>query len=210
MRTTRFDEEPMNVRPSHLLCALIICGGPAASWAIEVQPNAAQIEQSLERGRAAASARTPPVELYAWFGPSNEPANEFKPRGFLMTKLSGLAVMSAHFALRSAQPTDQELQRVLDDKFLQVSVTLFGDRRDFAQNTFVMLTQGDRKIMPAHVRVDGTADRTSVWPKSPAYRAKVVASFAYGDFDPLAKTQLSLFSRGGGEISFALDFATIP
>ncbi len=210
MRTTRFDEEPMNVRPSHLLCAAVLCAGPAASWAIEVQPNAAQIEQSLERGRAAASARTPPVELYAWFGPSNEPANEFKPRGFLMTKLSGLAVMSAHFALRSAQPTDQELQRVLDDKYLQISVTLFGDRRDFAQNTFVMLTQGDRKIMPTHVRVDATADRTSAWPKSPAYRAKVVASFAYGDFDPLVKTQLSLFPRGGGEISFNLDFASIP
>jgi hypothetical protein len=197
----------------HLYRMLIIsfvCSIHSVASAIEVQPDTAQIEQSLERGRAAASARTPPVELYAWFGPSNEPANEFKPRGFLMTKLSGLAVMSAHFALRSAQPTDQELQRVLDDKHLQVTVTLFGDRRDFAQNTFVMLTQGDRKIMPTHVRVDGTADRTSAWPKSPAYRAKVVASFAYGDFDPLAKTQLSLFPRGGGELSFALDFASIP
>ena len=199
----------MSVRLSHLLCIAVICARPAASWAIEAQPNAAQIEQSLERGRAAAAARTPPVELYAWFGPSNEPANEFKPRGFLMTKLSGLAVMSAHFSLRSARPTEEELRRVLDDKYLQISVMLFGDRRDFAQNTFVMLTQGERKIMPVHVRVDGTADRTSAWPKSPAYRAKVVASFAYGDFDPLAPTQLSLFPRGGGEISFTLDFAAI-
>ena len=201
----------MRVRLSHLLLAVILGAGSPASWAIEAQPNAAQIEQSLERGRAAAAAaRTPPVELYAWFGPSNEPANEFKPRGFLMTKLSGLAVMSAHFALRSARPTEEEFRRVLDDKYLQISVMLFGDRRDFAQNTFVMLTQGERKIMPVHVRVDGTADRTSAWPKSPAYRAKVVASFAYGDFDPLAPTQLSLFPQGGGEISFALDFAAIP
>ena len=199
----------MSVRLSHLLLAVILGAGSPASWAIEAQPNTAQIEQSLERGRAAAAARTPPVELYAWFGPSNEPANEFKPRGFLMTKLSGLAVMSAHFALRSAQPTEEELRRVLDDKYLQISVTLFGDRRDFAQNTFVMLTQGERKIMPVHVRADATADRTSAWPKSPAYRAKVVASFAYGDFDPLAPTQLSLFPRSGGEISFALGFAAI-
>jgi hypothetical protein len=200
----------MSGRFTHVLIMMGIFTIPVIASAIEVQPNAAQIKQSLERGRTAATARVPPVELYAWFGPSNEPANEFKPRGFLMTKLSGLAVMSAHFALRSAQPTDQELQRVLDDKYLQVSVTLFGDRRDFAQNTFVMLTQGDRKIMPVHVRVDATADRTSAWPKSPAYRAKVVASFAYGDFDPLVKTQLSLFPRGGGEISFNLDFASIP
>lgn len=196
-----------------LACALIIMGivaVPAAASAIEVQPSAEQVQQALERGRAAATSRVPPVELYSWFGPPSDPTNEFRPRGFLMTKLSGLAVMSAHFALRSAQPTDQELRRVLDDKHLQVSVTLYGDRREFAQNTFVMLTQGDRKIMPTHVRADATADRTSAWPKSPAYRAKVVASFAYGDFDPHAKTQLSVFPRGGGELSFDLDFAAIP
>lgn len=195
-----------------LLSGLLLSPGawtPAAS-AIEIQPSEHQITQALEQGRAAATARVPPVELYSWFGPSSEPANEFRPRGFLMTKISGVAVMSAHFALRSAQPTEQELQRVLDDKYLQVSVTLFGDRRNFAQNTFVMLTQGDRKIMPTHVRSDATADRTSAWPKSPAYRAKVVASFAYGDFDPQAKTQLSVFPRTGGELTFDLDFAAIP
>jgi hypothetical protein len=196
-----------------MMRALIIIGviaAPSIASAIEIQPSAQQIQRALDQGRAAATARVPPVELYSWFGPTNEPANEFRPRGFLMTKISGVAVMSAHFALRSAQPTDQELQRVLDDKYLQVSITLFGDRRNFAQNTFVMLTQGERKIMPAHVRSDATADRTSAWPKSPAYRAKVVASFAYGDFDPQAKTQLSVFPRTGGEISFDLDFAAIP
>src|SRR2546427_9073203 len=73
-----------------------------------------------------------------------------------------------------------------------------------------MLVQGGRKIMPVRIRADDTADRTSAWPKSPAYRAKVVASFAYGDFDPLAKTQLSVFPRTGGELSFDLDFAAIP
>lgn len=183
---------------------------PAVASAIEVQPSTEQVRQALEQGRAAATARIPPVELYSWFGPASEPSNEFHPRGFLMTKISGLAVLSAHFALRSAEPTEEELQRVRDDKYLQVSVTLYGDRRDFAQNAFVMLTQGGRKIMPAHVRSDATADRTSAWPKSPAYRAKVVASFAYGDFDPLAKTQLSVFPRSGGELSFDLDFAAIP
>lgn len=195
------------------VCSLIlpaIFSIASASWAIEIQPNEQQIRQALEQGRVAASARTPPVELYSWFGPPSEPANAFRPRGFVMTKLSGLAVMSAHFALRSAEPTEEELQRVLADKHLQASVTLYGDRRDFARNTFIMLTQGDRKIMPAHVRSDATAERTSAWPKSPAYRAKVVASFAYGDFDPQARTQLSVFPRNGGELSFDLDFSAIP
>ncbi len=186
----------------------LLCRADHAA-AIEVRPTPEQIEQALSQGRAAATARTPPVELYSWFGPPHT-ADEFRPRGFLMTKISGLAVMSAHFALRAAQPTEEELQRVLDDKYLQVAVTLYGDRRNFAQNMFVMLTQDGRKIMPAHVRSDGAAERTSAWPKSPAYRAKVVASFVYDDFDPKAKTQLSVFPRAGGEISFDLDFAAIP
>jgi hypothetical protein len=194
-----------------LACALIImCVVPTWSQAIELRPSAEQIATALERGRAAAVTRTPPVELYSWFGPPNEPANEFRPRGFLMTKLSGLAVLSAHFALRAQQPNEQEVRRIVDEQYLQASVTLYGDRRDFAQSTFVMLVQGGRKIMPVRIRADETADRTSAWPKSPAYRAKVVASFTYGDFDPLAKTQLLVFPRTGGEISFDLDFAAIP
>ena len=187
------------------LVILAVWSAASVSSAIEVQPSSAQIAAALEQGRAAATVKIPPVELYAWFGPSDE----FTPRGFLMTKLTGLAVMSAHFALRSERPSDQELTRILDDNYLQISVTLYGDRRDFAVSTFVVLTQGDRKIMPMQIRSDATADRTSAWPKSPAYRAKVVASFAYGDFDPLAKTQLSVFPRTGGEISFDLDFASI-
>jgi len=194
-----------------LACALVVmCVAPVRSQAIELHPSDQQVATALERGRTAATARTPPVELYSWFGPPRDDANEFRPRGFLMTKLSGLAVLSAHFALRAQQPNDQEIRRILDDQYLQVSVTLYGDRRDFAQNTFVMLVQGDRKIMPVRIRADDTADRTSAWPKSPAYRAKVVASFTYGDFDPLAKTQLSVFPRTGGELSFDLDFAAIP
>ena len=194
-----------------LACGLIVmCVAPVRSQAIELHPSDQQVATALERGRTAATARTPPVELYSWFGPPRDDANEFRPRGFLMTKLSGLAVLSAHFALRAQQPNDQEIRRILDDQYLQVSVTLYGDRRDFAQNTFVMLVQGDRKIMPVRIRADDTADRTSAWPKSPAYRAKVVASFTYGDFDPLAKTQLSVFPRTGGELSFDLDFAAIP
>src|SRR5437660_9249645 len=183
---------------------------PVQPEAIEPQPKARQSGSVLERGKAAATTRAPLVELYSWFGPPSDPANEFRPRGFLMTKLSGLAVLSAHFALRAQQPNEQEIRRILDGQYLQVSITLYGDRRDFAQNTFVMLVQGGRKIMPVRIRADDTADRTSAWPKSPAYRAKVVASFTYGDFDPLAKTQLSVFPRTGGELSFDLDFAAIP
>lgn len=178
----------------------------AISWAIEVQPSPAQIEAALEQGRAAATARIPPIQLYPRLGS----ADDLAPHGLIMTKLAGVAVMSAHFALRSKRPSEQELRQILDDRHLMVRFMIFGERPDFAVDTYVLLTQGERTIAPVKVRVDATADRTTRWPKSPAYRAKIIASFAYDDFDPRARTRLSVFPRSGGEVSFELDFAAIP
>src|SRR5437879_13798552 len=62
---------------------------PIRAQAIELQPSAEQIASALEQGKAAATTRTPPVELYSWFGPPSDPANEFRPRGFLMTNFRG-------------------------------------------------------------------------------------------------------------------------
>src|SRR5207247_9157494 len=98
-----------------LACGLIVmCVAPVRSQAIELHPLARQVATALDRGQTAAAARTSPVELYPWFGPPRDDANEFRPRGFLMTKLSGLAVLSAQFALRAQQPNDQEIGRILD------------------------------------------------------------------------------------------------
>jgi hypothetical protein len=183
------------------------CAMSCAGWAIDVHPNADQITAALGRGRAAVTARTPPDRLYSWFGPDRA---ETKPHGFLMTKLDGLAVMSAHFGLRGVCPTDLERDQILVDPYLLVTVVLFGERPDFAVDSYVLLFQDDRKITPVKVRFDATADRSTVWPASPAYRAKVIAFFAYTDFDPMAKTKLSVFPRSGGEMGFDLDFAALP
>ncbi|MGH7166624.1 MAG: hypothetical protein ACREIS_13990, partial [Nitrospiraceae bacterium] len=64
-------------------------------------------------------------------------------------------------------------------------------------------------IKPVRVRFDGQASRTSVWPASPAFQAKVVASFSYADLDPRAKARLSVFPSVGGEVSFDLEFSEI-
>lgn len=187
------------------VAAWCLLGGASLSPAIEVDPTPTQVEAALERGRAAAAARTPPDRLYAWFGSQSE----LEPRGFLMSKIVGLAVMSAHFALRSATPSEAEVKQVLDDGLLLASVIIFGDRPDFAVDSYMTVTQGDRVIKPIRVRFDGQAARTSVWPGRPAYKAKVVASFRYSDLDPKARTRLSVFPPGGGEIAFDLDFAQI-
>ena len=179
--------------------------GSVSALAIEVQPTRPQIEAALERGKLAAAARTPPDRLYHWFGSSHE----LEPRGFLMTKLAGLAVMSTHFALRSAVPSDAEITRILDERTLLISLLIFGDRPDFARDSYVVVQQCQRTIKPITVRFDGQANRTAVWPEAPAYRAKVVASFSYSDLDPRARTRISVFPGTGGEVAFDLDFQEI-
>lgn len=188
-----------------ILFLAVAAGWPEGAQAIAVQPTRAQIEAALERGRSASVARIPPDRLYAWFGSQKE----LEPRGFLMTKVVGLTVMSAHFALRSEHPSEEEVGRVLNDPFLLASVLIFGDRPDFALDSYLVLVQGARTIKPVKVRFDGQASRTSVWPAQPAYRAKVVASFAYADLDPQAKTTLIVYPGTGGEASFDLDFSKI-
>ena len=117
--------------------------------------------------------------------------------------------MSTHFALRGAVPSESEVQQILDETTLLVSVTIFGDRLDFARDCYMLLVQGAHTIKPVKVRFDGQAARTSVWPNAPAYRAKIVASFHYADLAPRAAAKLSVFPSGGGEVSFDLDFSQI-
>jgi hypothetical protein len=175
------------------------------SQAIELQPTPEQIQAALERGKSAARQRLSPDQLYDWFGASEELA----PRGFIMTKLGSLLVMANHLSLRDQTPTEQDITQVLANEQLLVSVVIYGDRMNFAADSYVVLEQDGRTVKPATVRFDARGDRTTVWPQQPAYRAKVIAQFPYADLDPRAKTRLTVFPSGGGQVSFDLDFAHI-
>ncbi|RMH07714.1 MAG: hypothetical protein D6704_04420 [Nitrospirae bacterium] len=200
----------MRLRKSASWLATILALGESifssSSWAIEVTLTPLQVEQALARGVRAAEQRLPPNRLYAWFGSEEE----LKPKGFLMTKMNGLTVMAAHFALRGKVPSLAETERILQEETMLVSVTLFGETPTFAKDSYMILKQGDRLIKPVKVRFDGVAHRTSIWPNSPRYQAKVIAAFRYEDFDPHAMTTLLVFPGQGGEQAFKLDFSQIP
>lgn len=196
-------------RASHLSLAwtIIVVFLPLCSpvSAIEIEPTRMHIDAALEHGRSAARDRIPPDRLYAWFGSSQD----LEPRGFLMTKIIGLRVMAAHFALRGEHPSESEIRSILNEPALLVSATLYGDHSTFAVDSYMLLVQRQQIIKPTKVRFDGRANRTSVWPASPRYQAKIVASFAYAEIDPRAQTRISVFPASGGELSFDVDFATI-
>lgn len=180
---------------------------PTFVWAIVQQPSPSQILEAVEKGHEGAQGKTPPNMLYSRFGSSE---NDSQPHGYLMTKLSGVAVMSSHFALRGEQLTSQEIQRIVEEDAIQLVVMIFGDSPTFAKDSYLLLKQGQRLIKPDRIRFDARASPQTQTQGEPVFRAKIVATFVYGNFDLEAPTTIKVFPGGGGEITFDLDFSAIP
>ncbi|MBS0150481.1 MAG: hypothetical protein JSR31_06025 [Nitrospira sp.] len=173
--------------------------------AIEVNPTPTHIQRALDRGKQAAVQHQSPETLYSRFGS----ADSVQPEGFLLTKLGGVSVLAAHMELRGLEPSATELTHVIEASTMLVGATLVGARQDFAVNSYMILEQGGRTIKPFTVRADGRADRSATWPESQEFHAKIVATFRYADFDPNARTTITIFPADGGEVRFVVDFAHI-
>ena len=188
-----------------LFHAAVSGGWVTPSPAIEIKPAQDQIRAALEKGKEAGQQHSAPDAFYTRFGASDE----LHPSGFLITKLAGVSVMATHMALRGVDPTEADVTQVLDGKTMLVSVTIFGNVPNFAVDSYMVLDQAGKTIKPVTVRFDGQANRSAAWPESPRFKAKVVASFAYADFDPIASTTITVFPANGGEVTFPLDFSKI-
>lgn len=179
------------------------CAIPA--MAIESQPSPEQIQAALDAGKSAAAQGKSPDTFYLRFGAQDD----LHPSGFLITKLGALSVMATHMTLRGVQPTEADVAQVVETKTMLVSTVIFGDVAAFAQESYMVFDQAGRTIKPVTVRFDGQAPRSAAWPERPRFKAKVVASFDYREFDPRAKTTITVFPASGGAESFVLDFAAI-
>ena len=182
-----------------------VCLIGATVWAIDVRPTPDQIQAALDRGKDAAEKRWPPDSLYERFGA----ADELHPSGFLVTKMASLSVMATHMALRGLEPSEADVTQVLEGKTMLISTVIFGNAPNFAVDSYMVMDQGGKMVKPVTVRFDGQANRSAAWPESPRFKAKVVASFNYADFDPLAKTTVTVFPAAGGEATFTLNFSEI-
>jgi hypothetical protein len=170
-----------------------------------VYPSHAQIQAALDRGTQAAAQHQPPEQWYARFGGRGH--LDFS--GFLVTKIGGVSVLATHMALRGLEPSAADIAQLVDTPTMLVSAMIFGDSPAFAAESYMVLDQGGRAIKPVTVRVDGQATRTTAWPESPKFSAKVVAAFKYAEFDPNAHTTITVFPATGGEVRFAVDFGDI-
>lgn len=201
------------LRPTGRLRRMLLCVGVVAlsclphvsALAIDVHPTVEQIQSALDQGKEAAQKRNPPDTFYVRFGATDE----LHSSGFLITKLGGLSVMAAHMALRGIQPSETDVTQVLEGQTMLVSTVIFGNAPNFAVDSYMVFDQGGTTIKPVTVRFDGFANRSAAWPESPRFKAKVIASFNYADFDPNAKTTITVFPANGGESSFSLNFGEI-
>jgi len=183
---------------------LVLCAATGVS-AIETTPSQDEIRAALDRGVEAAKEHRPPDAFYTRFGATDE----LHASGFLITKLAALSVMATHMGLRGVEPTEADIAQALDGKTMLVSATIFGNVPNFAVDSYMVLDQAGKTIKPVTVRFDGQASRSAAWPEPPRFKAKVVASFAYADFDPAASTTITIFPANGGEVTFPVDFSQI-
>ena len=191
-----------------LLCVGVVAlsGFPYASaHAIDVHPTAEQIQTALDQGKEAAQRGRPPDSFYVRFGVTDE----VQPKGFLITKIGALSVMATHMALRGLQPIKADVTQVLEGKTMLISTVIFGNTPNFAVDSYMVLDQGGKTIKPVMVRFDAQANRSVVWPERPRFKAKVVASFNFADFDPNAKTTITVYPANGEESSFSVEFSEI-
>ena len=191
-----------------LLCVgVVVLSGffHVLAYAIDAHPTAQQIQAALAQGKEAAQKGRSPDSFYVRFGVTDE----VQPKGFLVTKIGALSVMATHMILRGIQPSEADVTQVLEDNTLLISTVIFGNSPNFAVNSYLVLNQEKKTIKPVMVRFDAQANRSVVWPKSPRFKAKVVASFNYADFDPNAKTSITVYPGTGGESSFSIDFSEI-
>ncbi|HEV8327523.1 MAG TPA: hypothetical protein VGQ08_08555 [Nitrospiraceae bacterium] len=193
---------------SMLLCLGVValsCLPHVSAHAIDVSPTAEQIQAALDQGKEAAERGMPPDSFYVRFGITDE----VQPKGFLITKIGALSVMATHMALRGLQPSKADVNQVLESTTMLISTVILGNTPNFAVDSYMVLEQGGKQIKPVMVRFDAQANRSVVWPKSPRFKAKVVASFNYADFDPKAKTTITVYPATGGESSFSINFGEI-
>jgi len=181
------------------------CLPHVSAHAIDVSPTTEQIQTALDQGKEAAERGMLPDSFYVRFGVTDE----VQPKGFLITKIGALSVMATHMALRGLQPSNVDVNQVLESTTMLVSIVILGNTPSFAVDSYMVLEQGGKPIKPVMVRFDAQATRSVVWPKSPRFKAKVVASFNYADFDPKAMTTITVYPATGGESSFSINFGEI-
>lgn len=98
-----------------------------------------------------------------------------------------------------------DVQNILQDPNLLILVCLVGNEPDELEAADIYLLQDGNKILPYNFKVPSKGERTTFWPKSPAYYWKILVNFAYHSIN-LNKEAKLVVKKNSFLREFTLDF----
>ncbi len=173
-------------------CAVSVCAPPAE--AVHVSLTRQQAAEAVAFGRT--HAQQIDKALYGEYCVGQ--CTFFSEYVLVRSKWFKLAHLAALKATSGSTLTDEDKERIMDDERLQIDITVYGNRSDFARDYSVTLVQNNTSIQPAQIHADHTAQQSHISPGSafPSYRATIRCYFPYGKISPDKTAQLLLRKDG--------------
>ncbi|MEI6126900.1 MAG: hypothetical protein WCQ99_10165 [Pseudomonadota bacterium] len=164
---------------------------PVSARAVLVNLSESQIKEAAEFGSL--HKETIEAALKQKYEPGNNLPGVHEVE--LRTKWCKLALMSGVEAQQGKALAAQQQADILNDPFLQVNVTVYGQSLDFARTYTVYARQGDALIKPEKIHADhfqGAPHRNKALKGFPPYYATIRAYFKYTDINPEGKITIVL------------------
>jgi hypothetical protein len=177
------------------------------SYAIDVKLDDAAIKSAIEAGKQVKDVKSMPTPR---FGADLSKdlcggGGEIRTKTFTLQRLGAVIAADPERFEREKDQAQHAIEKAAEAKDLKITFDFCGDTADFAEDAQATLEQDGRMIKGEMAKPDKARKN----PEGPAYRGKITASFAYGSFDPVAPTKITLYPKIGDAMTWDVDLSTI-
>jgi hypothetical protein len=141
--------------------------------------------------------------------PSNSPGliDMWKTHLVVTTPFRSLATEVWSKWKKYQELTQEEIEECLTnfEAKLAIAVVFYGDKIDFAKDYHCVIKIGDKIIQPSYIRNEDEAEKTTIWPFNPAYKAMNFYIFPIADIPRDAVIQI--IAIGDKEEVFTVDLS---
>ena len=184
----------------------MVCLAVGTAGAIDVELNAAAVKKAVEDGKQMKEVKTLPTRFGADLAKDLcGGGGEIQTKTVGLNRLGALIAADPARAERDKEKVDEAIKKTAEANRLKIVFDFCGDTVDFADGSSATIEQGGKMIKGETAK----PDRAKKNEKGQAYRGKIAASFAYGAFDPKARTKITLYPPMGDAMSWEVDFSTI-
>jgi hypothetical protein len=167
-----------------------------------------EIQQAIELGKEAKNNISLLDEWVIGY-PSNSPGliDMWKTHLLITTLFRSLASEAWGKWKKYQELTQEEIEERLIsfEAKLMIAVVFYGDEIDFAKDYHCVIKIGDKIIQPSYIQNEDEAEKTIIWPFSPAYKAMNFYIFSTADIPRDAVIQV--IAIGDKEETFTVDLS---